>query len=122
MFVLVLTLETLFIILGKFKDFNSWIYGLEAVVLCAYCIFFFLKTLRVEEYVNNVSRSLLIVTGLLIYESCCFFIFLFYANLVMTNPGFAVSLWNVHNIVYIVMCLYISRAFFEMHKYEPIRS
>ena len=104
------------------RNFNSEIFGVEAIVLIIYCINFFLKTLNADAVESNINIALLIVTGLAIYESCCFFVFLFYSNLAETDIPFAVNLWNVHNIVYIIMCLYFSRAFFEFHKYESIKS
>lgn len=116
------SLIIIFALVGSINFFNSQIFALEAIVLISYSIIYFLKVLRSEATITTPDGSLLIVTGLLIYESCCFFLFLFYADLIFTDAPFAIKLWNVHNIVYIVLCLYISRAFFESPKYEFIKS
>jgi hypothetical protein len=110
------------IIFGDIHDFNSQIFAFEAVTLISYCVIYFLKTLNDDTFKLETSIVLLVITGLAIYESCCFFVFLFYSNLTKTDIPFAVSLWNIHNIVYIVMCLYISLAFFELRKYELVKS
>lgn len=109
------------IVFTGIHNFNSFIFGVEAIVLIIYCVIYFIKTLKADEITKDINAVLLIITGLAIYESCCFFLFLFYSDLAQSeidrNRSFAVNLWNVHNIVYIVMCLYLSRAFYEEKKY-----
>lgn len=96
----------------SFTEFSSVVFSIEAIVLIVYCIFYFLKKLK-EDYVSyNFDPILLIITGLAIYEAVCFPVFLFYDTLVAETKDYAVSIWDVHNIAYIVFCLFIARAFY----------
>jgi hypothetical protein len=121
-FVVVILMEVFVILEAGFKNFNSLIFGLEAIILIIYGLLYFFKTSHSEELDDSSGSTLLVITGLLIYESCCFFIFLFYSDLAVKDVLFAVNLWNVHNVVYIVMCLYFSKAFLEFGKHESIKS
>ena len=94
------------------NKFSSNIFTLEGVVLIILCILFFLKRLRSDELSTEFDSSLYIVTGLAIYEAVCFPIFLFYNTLMRKTEDYAVSIWDVHNIAYIVFCLFIARAFY----------
>jgi hypothetical protein len=53
-----------------------------------------------------------IVTGLTIYVSISFFIFLFQNMLVKQLQDTAVSIWKIHDIAYIILCIFIAKAFY----------
>lgn len=105
-----------FIFLESFKNFSSHTFTLEGIILLACCISYFLKTLKSEEASTKFDSALIIVTGLAVYEAICFFIFLFYDQLNQKAQTFAIDIWNVHNIAYIVFCLFIARAFYGTHR------
>ena len=96
----------------SFKNLSSATFALEGVVIIFYCILFFLKQLKSDEISSQFDASLYIVTGLAIYEAVSFPIFLFYQTLTEQTKDYAVNIWDVHNIVYIVFCLFIARSFY----------
>ena len=101
-----------FTILESFKNFSSNIFTLEGIVLLSYSVIYFLKKLKSEELSSGFDASLYIVTALAIYEAVCFPIFLFFDTLMKNTEDYAVDIWGVHNIAYIVFCLFIARAFY----------
>lgn len=101
-----------FIFLDSFTNFSSKIFTLEGIVLLSYCVFYFLKKLKADDSKTNFDAVLYIVTALAIYEAICFPIFLFFDILIKKAKGYAIYIWDVHNIVYIVFCLFIARAFY----------
>jgi len=101
-----------FIFLEPIDTFSSQTFTLEGIVLIILCILYFLKRLRSDEVITSFDASLYIVTGLAIYEAVCFPIFLFYDMLMEKTEDYAVSIWDVHNIAYIVFCLFIARALY----------
>ena len=68
--------------------------------------------MRSDEITNEFDASLFVVTGLAIYEVVSFPIFLFYKTLMETTKNYAVTIWDVHNLTYIVFCLFIAKAFY----------
>lgn len=101
-----------FLFLDSFKNFSSKIFTIESIVLIVYCIIYFLAILGADDASNNFNSSLIIVTGLAVYESVCFPIFLFYDLLSKKFQDYAIDIWDVHNIMYIILCLFIARAFY----------
>lgn len=101
-----------FLFLNSFKDFSSNIFTIESIVLIVYCINYFLIILGADDASNKFNSSLIIVTGIAVYESVCFPIFLFYHLLTNKFNDYAAGIWNVHNIMYIILCLFIARAFY----------
>jgi quinol-cytochrome oxidoreductase complex cytochrome b subunit len=41
-----------------------------------------------------------------------FFVFLFYVPMIDHNLALAINIWNVHNVAYIIFCLFITRALY----------
>jgi hypothetical protein len=108
----------IFLFVDDFFIISSRLFTIEGVVLLVYCLSFFLQKLKDEQLNLDFDASLIIVTGLAIYESVNFYIFLFF-NLLMTDaPAFASTIWDVHNWIYIVFCLFISYAFYGK-TYKP---
>ena len=101
-----------FIFIDLFKSFSSKTFTLEGIMLIIFCVLYFLRKLKSDEISSSFDASLYIVTGLAVYEAVCFPIFLFYDMLIEKTKGYAVDIWNVHNIAYIVFCLFIARAFY----------
>lgn len=91
------------------KSFSSRLLATEAGILLFYCLQYFIY-LIVEEKTVKIGRQpgFWIISGLSIYVAVNFFIFLFYATLSENSSDaakmFAVNLWDVHNIVFILFC------------------
>jgi hypothetical protein len=96
-----------------FTSFSSNSFSLEGIILLIFCIRYFLKKLRSDEITTEFDAALYVVMGLAIYEAVCFPMFLTYQTLIDKNDVYAANIWNiVHNVVYIVFCLFIARAFY----------
>ena len=111
----IIVLYTLFIIFDLIKlenfisEFNSYNYGAASFMLVAYCLTYYLEKLRypTEEKITS-SRDFWFVTGILTYYSGCFFIFINYKNLTLTqnfNKGIA-YIWYIHNVILMIMFVY----------------
>jgi len=59
-----------------------------------------------------------IVTGLSIYLVTNFFVFLFYAPMLSVDVNLAINIWNVHNIAFIIFCVFITKAFYGTAGYQ----
>jgi hypothetical protein len=93
--------------------FSSRIFSLEAFVLLIFCAIYFFKELKSSEISSTLVYSLPVVVGLSIYEATCFPVFLFYKTLIQQEEIYAAYIWNfAHNIVYIVFCIFLAKAFY----------
>ncbi len=88
----------------------------EAYLLLIYCMQYYLLQLRDEVDVISSGPAFWIVTGLSIYVVINFFVFLFYVPMIKQNPDLAEKMWNVHNIAYIIFCIFITKAFYEPYR------
>jgi hypothetical protein len=59
-----------------------------------------------------------VVIGLSIYVAANFFIFLFYEYLSDAKRNFAIGIWDVHNYVFILLCIFIGVQFLQEAKSE----
>jgi hypothetical protein len=86
--------------------------ALESYLLLIYCMLFYLSQLR-SDTTNFINRKeFWVVTGLSIYVVINFFVFLFYNPMLKENTKLALSIWKVHDIAYIILCIFIAKAFF----------
>lgn len=88
----------------------------EAYLLLVYCMLYYLAALRDDSNFISEGKDFWIVTGLSIYLVINFFIFLFYVPM-LENKQQVNDIWNIHNIAYIIFCIFIAKAF-----YGPIRN
>jgi len=102
----------IFIIFNSLKlenfitDFNSNTYGLASFILVTYCFIYYLDKLKHPTKSITNSRDFWYVTGLLTYYASCFFIFISYNSLTNSNNRHITSLWPIHNILFLIMCVY----------------
>lgn len=89
----------------------------EAYLLLVYCMLYYLSVLRDDNEDISDSPHFWIVTGLSIYVVINFFVFLFYVPMIYANPKLADNMWNVHNVSFIIFCIFITKAF-----YGPFRN
>lgn len=97
--------------------FSSRLLSTEAALLLFYCLQYFIY-LMIEDKTTGVSRQrgFWVVTGLSIYVAVNFFIFLFYSYLSDVKRGFATNIWDVHNIVFILLCILIAKQFYQKNE------
>jgi len=84
----------------------------ESFLILIYCMGYYLSELKEDKKFLLTGKDFLVVTGLSIYVVTNFFIFLFYLPILKYNEDLAVNMWNVHNVAYIVLCLFIARSFY----------
>lgn len=84
----------------------------EAYLLLIYCLLYYLSQLKEEKGFLIRGKEFWVVTGLSIYVVVNFFVFLFYVPMIRDNPELANNMWNVHNVAYILLNLFIARSFY----------
>ncbi|MBI5857038.1 MAG: hypothetical protein HZB42_05240 [Sphingobacteriales bacterium] len=101
-----------------FEDFfnrqmlSSRLLATEAAILLFYCLQYYIF-LMLEDRSTSLKKQpgFWIVTSLTFYVAVSFFIFLFYTHLVNEDWEFAVDIWDVHNIAFIFLCIFIAIQF-----------
>lgn len=92
--------------------------SVEAYLLLVYCMLYYLSQLNSDVEKLTKPFDFWIVTGLSIYVVINFFVFLFYNPMLdQQNYSLAIQIWNVHNIAYIIFCLFIAKAFYVSSGY-----
>ena len=110
-----------FILLEDFGNPNhlsSNLLTIEAYLLLIYCLMFYLAKLRDEESDITSGPDFWVVTGLSIYVVINFFVFLFYVPMINQDDLLAERIWNIHNIAYILLCIFITRAFYDSSRHQ----
>lgn len=92
---------------------SSRLLAVEAILLLFYTLQYYLFKINDHAEVDIFNSDFWIVTGLGIFVTFNFFIFLLYNELTVHLQNFAVTLWNVHNISFIVFNLFIAKGFYE---------
>ncbi len=90
----------------------------EAYLLLVYCMLYYLAKLRSETDDISSGSDFWIVTGLSIYVVVNFFVFLFYVPMINHDNLLAENIWYVHNIAYILLCIFITKAFYESARHQ----
>ena len=98
---------------GDDESFSSRLLATEAALLVFYCLQYFIF-LMIEDRSDTISKQkgFWVVTGLTIYVATSFFIFLFYDYLSRVTRDFAVGIWDIHNIAFIIFCICMARQFY----------
>ncbi len=91
---------------------SGTLFSTEAFFLLVCCMLYYLSQLKGEVASITGSKDFLVVTGLAIYVAANFFVFLFYVPMITENPQLAANMWDVHNVAYILLCIFISKAFY----------
>jgi hypothetical protein len=96
---------------------SSRLLATEAALLLFYCLQYFIYLLIEERGIAlKTQPGFWVVTGLTIYVATSFFIFLSFNYLVAHDLTiFATSIWDVHNVSYVILCLGIARAFYQIN-------
>ncbi len=95
----------------------------SAYLLLIYCVQYYLSELLNDVDIMSSGPTFWIVTGLSIYVVTNFFVFLFYNPMINREEYtvFATKIWYVHNIAYIIFCIFITKAFYESVRNQPAR-
>lgn len=103
-----------FIGFENIKDFSSRQLTVEAAILLFYCLLYFYKTTMDDTIASPMSlRHFWVVTGLALYTAVNFFIFLFYRYLMTEYKIYSQNIWNVHNISFILLNMFIAIALYR---------
>ena len=101
----------------KFINFSSRTLGMEAGIELYFCLLYFLNLMQQDiPFLNKKTPEFWIIVGLSIYVVINFPIFLFYLSLSAKFQEFAIDIWSIHNILYIIFCMFIAKGFFEGSK------
>jgi hypothetical protein len=98
-----------FIFLEKFTLFGNYLHLAECIILLVYCMSYYIRILKSDQADVFHTPAFWIITGLTLYEAVNLPIFMNYGNISESMKKFAIDLWSVHNIAFIVLCLFITR-------------
>ena len=88
--------------------FNSNSFGMASFILCAYALFYYLKLLKSSAEDNILtSANFWFNTGIFSYYTINFFIFLTYNKLTQEKLPMLGIIWQLHNVIFLIMCVYI---------------
>jgi len=100
-------------------SFSGNLLATEAYLLLVYCMLYYLSELKDDSKNLFNGPDFWIVTGLSIYVVINFFVFLFYLPMIYVDRFvLAVNIWNVHNIAFIIFCLFITKGLYGSHRYK----
>jgi len=98
-------------------SFSGNLLTVEAYLLLVYCMLYYLAELKEDDNLFD-GPHFWVVTGLAIYLVTNFFVFLFYAPMLSVDVTLAINIWNVHNIAFIIFCVFITKAFYGTDRYQ----
>ena len=93
-------------------SFSSRLFTAEAAIILFYCLLYYYTVNMNDEIKSPLALPpVWVVMGLTLYASANFLIFLFYKYLISSERYYAINIWNVHNLIYIVLMISIAAAF-----------
>lgn len=99
------------------ETFSSRLLATESAILLFYCLQYFIFLILDEKQTKPRQQpGFFVVVGLSIYMGANFFIFLLWEYLVSKTEDFALGIWDVHNITFIILCIFIAIQFKQEHK------
>ncbi|HEV8271767.1 MAG TPA: hypothetical protein VGQ04_10720 [Chitinophagaceae bacterium] len=100
------------------RSFSGNLLATEAYLLLVYCMLYYLSELKDDSKNLFNGPDFWVVTGLSIYVVINFFVFLFYLPMIDVDQDLAINIWNVHNIAFIIFCLFITKGLYGSHRYK----
>jgi hypothetical protein len=100
------------------ESFSGNLLATEAYLLLVYCMLYYLSELKDDSKNLFAGPDFWVVTGLSIYVVINFFVFLFYLPMIYVDEDLAVNIWNVHNIAFIIFCLFIAKGLYGSNRYK----
>ena len=102
--------------------FSSLTIGLELYALLVYCLFYYWQLLKQDLlYDYKKLPEFWIVTGLGIFIVISLVIILFYNKISETEALFAIKIWNIHNIAYILLSIFLAKGFYHARYIQPTK-
>jgi hypothetical protein len=98
-------------------SFSGNLLTAEAYLLLIYCVLYYLTELKEDDDLFD-GPHFWVITGLAIYLVTNFFVFLFYTPMLSVDVTLAINIWNVHNIAFVIFCLFITKAFYGTVRYQ----
>jgi len=102
----------------NFDSFSGNLLSVEAYLLLIFCMFYYLSELKEDDKNLFDSPHFWVVTGLSVYVVVNFFVFLFYIPMLKVDVRLAINIWNVHNVAFIIFCLFLTKAFYGTTRYQ----
>ena len=88
--------------------FNSNSLGMASFILCGYALFYYLRLFKSSAEDNILtSANFWFNTGIFSYYTINFFIFLTYNKLTQEKLPMLRIIWQLHNVIFLIMCIYI---------------
>lgn len=101
-----------FIPRGNKEFFSSRLLTAESAILLFLCMQYYIYLILEEKSTTLINQpGFWVVTGLSIYVAANFFIFLFWQYLSVKMMSFALGIWDIHNITFILFCILITIQF-----------
>lgn len=100
------------------ESFSGNLHATEAYLLLIYCMLYYLSELKDDSKNLFNGPDFWVVTGLSIYVVVNFFVFLFYLPMIDVDLDLAVNIWNIHNIAFIIFCLFIAKGLYGSDRYK----
>jgi hypothetical protein len=79
---------------------------------------YYLAALKDDEKNLFYEKDFWVVTGLCFYVVVNFFVFLFYQPMITLDVKLAINIWNLHNVAFIIFCLFITKAVYDSVRYQ----
>lgn len=91
---------------------SSRLLTLESGLLLFYCLQYYLYLVKVEQTEFMKLPSFWLVTGLCIFVMADLPIYFFYKSLINHDINFAIDIWAVPKISYVIFCIFTAKAFY----------
>jgi hypothetical protein len=107
------------VVFSQYKDIrelSSLLMATDSALLLVYCLVYYFFFLRDENASISSRPHFWAVLGLSIYVVINFPIFLFYTVISEKAETFAINIWDIHNISYIIFCIFLAKAFHAARK------
>ena len=96
---------------GVNSKLSSHLLTVEAVLLLAYCLQYYLYRLQDEHAEQRKLPDFWVVTGLFIFIVPCIPIYLFYDRIIENYNDFTRLIWKVPDLCFLIFCIMIAKSF-----------
>jgi hypothetical protein len=93
-----------------YANLSSRLLAMEAGLLLFYCLQYYFYKVKEDLEIGRGQPDFWVVTGLGIYVAINFFIFLLYTELSVYYTRFAVDIWSIHNVSYVLLHICLAKA------------
>jgi hypothetical protein len=100
----------------NYFNLSSRLLALEAGILLFYCLQYYFYKVKGDQEIGINQPDFWVVTGLGIYVAINFFIFLLYNELSSYDIPFAVDIWTIHNLSYVLLQIFLAKALYESRR------